>query len=53
MLNLGITKAQINLVPNASFEDTITCHSYDLLEYNIYNWKGGLGYYNTCKGPLR
>ena len=26
---LGIVKAQQNLVPNSSFEDTITCHSYD------------------------
>jgi hypothetical protein len=52
-LNLGITKAQLNLVPNASFEDTITCHSYDYLEYNINNWKGGRGYFNPCKGPLR
>jgi hypothetical protein len=52
-LNLGITKAQLNLVPNASFEDTITCHSYDYLEYNINNWKGGRGYFNPCKGPSR
>jgi len=50
-LNLGIIKAQINLVPNPSFEDTITCDTIGFLEAEIFYWFGGLGYYNECKLP--
>jgi hypothetical protein len=42
-------KAQINLVPNPSFEDEFSCnYTTLLLEDYIYNWYGGKGYFNSC-----
>ena len=47
------SKAQDNLVPNSSFEDTIICNSSSYyLEHNIYFWRGGRGYLNPCKSPM-
>jgi len=43
-------KAQLNLVPNSSFEDTLNCiESNYLMEDLIFNWFGGKGYYNSCR----
>jgi hypothetical protein len=52
ILNLGITKAQINLVPNPSFEDTITCNGSTYIESFINSWRGWL-YYNSCLNSSR
>jgi len=42
--------AQTNLVPNPSFEDTISCNTSGFyLEDFTANWRGGYGYYNTCQ----
>ncbi len=44
------SKAQVNLVPNPSFEDKFNCINNNyFLEQFIYNWSGGKGYYNTCR----
>jgi len=43
-------KAQVNLIPNYSFEDTINCNENNYsLEDLIFNWWGGKGYYNSCR----
>jgi len=43
-------KAQQNLVPNASFEDTTNCNYWGFyLEDFTANWHGGFGYYNPCQ----
>lgn len=48
-ISIFSSKAQVNLVPNASFQDEYTCnYSNLLLEDYIYNWYGGLGYFNPC-----
>jgi hypothetical protein len=40
---------QTNLVPNPSFEDTISCNgSSYLIENYIKNWYGGRGYFRNC-----
>jgi hypothetical protein len=53
IINLGKTKAQLILVPNFSFEDSINCNSLGYyIEENVYNWRGGRGYFNPCKMPL-
>ena len=49
IININISKGQQNLVPNSSFEDTITCNGLEHLEFNIYYWRGGLGYFNVCR----
>jgi hypothetical protein len=42
--------AQPNLVPNSSFEDTITpVQPFFYLENFIKNWNGGMGYYNISR----
>jgi hypothetical protein len=46
--NVVIAKAQINLVPNASFEDTMTCNGSGFIESFIYSWRGW-NYFNPCR----
>ncbi len=42
-----------NLVPNPSFEDTISLNmSNAYLEDCITDWKGGFGYFNTDRDPI-
>ena len=41
-------KAQQNLVPNPSFEDTLLISGQNFyLEHHITNWNGGRGYFNA------
>ena len=49
-ISIFSAQAQVNLVPNPSFEDNFNClnNNYYLEEF-IYNWFGGKGYYNTCR----
>jgi len=49
LFSIGNSKAQ-NLVPNPSFEDTLNCNdTYFYLEALVTHWRGGMGYYNTCR----
>jgi len=48
--SINLTKAQINLVPNPSFENILNCNdNYYYLEELIHNWYGGKGYFNVCR----
>jgi hypothetical protein len=48
--SISLTKAQINLVPNPSFENLLNCNdNYYYLEDLIQNWNGGFGYFNICR----
>lgn len=49
-LCLTLTKAQVNLVPNPSFEDTITCpQNYgDMNAKYWYTVESSPGYFNSC-----
>ncbi|MBL7913482.1 MAG: hypothetical protein JNL49_00420 [Bacteroidia bacterium] len=53
-LTYGPLKAQFNLVPNPSFEDTLSCPIFpDQLEYAVgwfSSWNSP-DYYNECDGP--
>jgi hypothetical protein len=47
VMSISLTKAQINLVPNPSFENRLNCNdNYYYLEELIHNWYGGMGYFN-------
>ncbi len=48
---LNKTKAQINLVPNPSFEDTISCDGTSGIETFVTFWHGTSSYFRSCREP--
>lgn len=51
VLFLNKTKAQINLVPNYSFEDTISCDGLSGIETFVTFWYGRSNYFRSCREP--
>ncbi len=51
LLGTPLCKAQVNLVPNPSFEDTVSCPFSFGLEAYVQNWKSARAtpdYFNSC-----